>query len=1024
MNKPPDQAQRDRISRELDDNLLVEAAAGTGKTTQLVARMIALLRNKKCSIETMVAITFTRKAAAELQERFYAELETAGLTEAFEHRERCFVGTIHSFCARLLRERPVEAGVALNFTEIEAEADEQLRRDVWREFAARLHAEDAPMLLELERCGLVTADLEAAFIEFANYPDVDEWPAPSVTIPATGPVVKALRALVEPTVGYEPGNDRLLQCHRLIGRLLRVRDVESPADVGGILELTREFTSPRDVVHRQWGGKEHAETAREDWNRFVREQAAPWLAQWRGYRYTKLLPLLFEARNLYDARRAELGVLNFQDLLMRAAALLRTHPEVRRYFRNRFTHLLVDEFQDTDPIQAEVMMLLTASDPDETEWRKCRPARGSLFVVGDPKQSIYRFRRADIVTYNEVKRMIGHVVSLTANFRSTKPVIDWVNETFERRFPAVADEFSPAYIALEPGKSREPVLPAVLRLDGPSDAGEQNKIAEHEAEMIARHIRAQKADWKDFMIVTRVTHRLSVYARALQRHGIPHVVTGGTALNECGALRLAHVALAATLLPDNPVTLVAALRSELFGFSDQELFEHWQNGGRFDWRASLPAMATAHWREAWERFARYADWFAKLPAIAALEKMLDDLGVPAWTTLREGADMEAGALAKTIELLRARAATAQSPVALVEAVRDLIEQAVKHDAMPASAPPASAVRLMNLHKVKGLEAPVVFLADPSGDSEHPVKVHVDRQAKRTRGYLAICDGEGKWLAHPADWTEHDERESLFLAAEETRLLYVAATRAGRQLVISQRGKGNEKNPWRTLGEGLPALDVAGKEDSPAVEPVTPVPMPDFAARWEKARTPTYDVRAARLLLPSESFAAELPRLGDGAGERGMAWGAVIHFLLEQHLRAPRADLPALAAAALEENGLEPALSGPAVRIVERVAVSELWRRANAARQVLVETPFVVDWPGELPTLVRGVIDLAFLEADGWVIVDYKTDDTSRRTIEQLVAHYAPQVNVYRRVWQEKLGQPVSEAGLYFTHADRYVRCDA
>ncbi len=160
-----------------------------------------------------------------------------------------------------------------------------------------------------------------------------------------------------------------------------------------------------------------------------------------------MLRVLNGAVATYDRLRREAGGLNYQDLLLLAARLLRDKPQIRRYFRRRFTHVLVDEFQDTDPVQAEVMLLLTAADPAQTEWRLARPVPGALFVVGDPKQSIYRFRRADIVTYNEVKKIIeqhGEVVVLRANFRSRKAVIDWVNTTFDQFFPAAADVYSPA----------------------------------------------------------------------------------------------------------------------------------------------------------------------------------------------------------------------------------------------------------------------------------------------------------------------------------------------------------------------------------------------------------------------------------------------------------------------------------------------------------------------------------------------------------------------------------------------------
>src|SRR5271157_6048785 len=159
---------------------------------------------------------------------------------------------------------------------------------------------------------------------------------------------------------------------------------------------------------------------------------------WREWSYRPILRVMTDARVIYDTMRSQKRQLSYGDLLMKAAQLLRDKPHVRRYFQDRFSHLLVDEFQDTDPIQAEVMLLLTASDIGETDWRKVVPRPGSLFVVGDPKQSIYRFRRADIVTYNDVKDIIqrgkpedGIVLELSSNFRATGSIISWVNEVFE-----------------------------------------------------------------------------------------------------------------------------------------------------------------------------------------------------------------------------------------------------------------------------------------------------------------------------------------------------------------------------------------------------------------------------------------------------------------------------------------------------------------------------------------------------------------------------------------------------------------
>ena len=200
MKTPPDQDQRDTVLNELDKTLLVEAAAGTGKTTGMIGRMVNLLASEKCSIDALAAVTFTRKAAAELRARFQVELEKASrsaalkprrlLSDASSHGERCFIGTIHSFCARILRERPVEAGVDVGFEEIDEPADQKLRRRAWDEYIASLYASDSPLLAELEALGLEAGQLAEAFMKFADYPDVEEWPARRLAAPDHGPAIR------------------------------------------------------------------------------------------------------------------------------------------------------------------------------------------------------------------------------------------------------------------------------------------------------------------------------------------------------------------------------------------------------------------------------------------------------------------------------------------------------------------------------------------------------------------------------------------------------------------------------------------------------------------------------------------------------------------------------------------------------------------------------------------------------------------------------------------------------------------
>ena len=284
---------------------------------------------------------------------------------------------------------------------------------------------------------------------------MDEWPAEEIAIPDPEPVVTALRHYVdhikalEPSLPLDAGNDKLIPAYRRLPRAGAQADLKRPADLLAV--LAPFLSGPPTVVQKNWpGGKAQAVAETEAWVRFAAINATPYVQSLRRIRYALIMKAIRPAVEVYDRMRRDAGGLNFQDLLLTAAKMLRGSDATRRYFRKRFTHLLIDEFQDTDPIQAEVMMLLTAGDPTETDWRRCRPVPGSLFVVGDPKQSIYRFRRADIVTYSEVKRIIvesgGLSISLTANFRATAPLVEWVNQAFGKRFPSAATAVAPSIL--------------------------------------------------------------------------------------------------------------------------------------------------------------------------------------------------------------------------------------------------------------------------------------------------------------------------------------------------------------------------------------------------------------------------------------------------------------------------------------------------------------------------------------------------------------------------------------------------
>jgi ATP-dependent helicase/nuclease subunit A len=1108
--RPPDWRERDRVAEELDRNMLVEAAAGTGKTTSMISRMVALISSGRCSdIGKMAAVTFTRKAAAELRARFQSSLEEAarnapegerrGLEDALERVEQCFIGTIHSFCGRLLRERPVEAGIDLEFEEIDEIADERIRREAWEEYVARRITGRQPgASADLEELGLSLGDLEAAFLRFADYPDVDEWPVPEgePLSPLKEDAIDALRRYVEhmrevaPRLRGDPGNDNLIPRYRRLPRVYSHFDsLDSDSD---FMELLEHFDGRAKVVQKVWkragftGEEAKAEQAR--WNDFRSSYTEPLLRRWHEKRYGPVIEVLLQSRALYDEMRRERGVLNFQDLLMKASGLLRDKPHIRRYFRNRFTHLLVDEFQDTDPIQAEVMLLLTSSDPSQADWRRCEPAGGSLFVVGDPKQSIYRFRRADIVTYNEVKSIIGatgSVVQLSANFRSTPDIIGWVNRCFGPedaetddsggmlRFPPEPSTRSPAYVPLLEGRvdAAGGSISGVYRMRVPEEHKKKQSAVDYDADRVARTIRwaidsgatiprgrreleAGKGEAvapDDFMIVTRTRKNLGAYAMKMQEYGIPHRVTGGSALNEVEELGLLHVCLRAVTRPDDPVALVAALRSELFGVSDAALYSYRKAGGGFSYNATLPEGLALEFdaaiRDAFEKMRRCRAWLASRPPVAAIELMLADLGLMALSAARPGGDMQAGSLAKALEVLREVEHEMWSAAQVVDYIGDLVEEEQKYDGVSARSREEPSVRLMNLHKVKGLQAPFVFLADPSGEGRHRVDLHVDRSSDRTTGYLAIGGrpnryGYSRTLAIPAEWERLEALEESFLQAEELRLRYVAATRAGSVLAITQKEERNSANPWRYFEGTLPEeaeLQDPGPQTAPAPVRVEVVAEDagraagDIEKRITRSRSCSYDARAAKEFALSgsagvgpedvskiEAEGAQTPEKEEG--EYGVEWGTVIHMLLQVAMESPGTDFLETARAALKEREMDASLAEEAVGAARAVQESEIWRRALDSGLRLVEASFwlAVEEGVEVPTVVRGSIDLVFKERDHWVLVDYKTDRLVDAKPEEVAARYSTQVQFYCLAWEACTGEPVSEAYLYFTRQDLLV----
>ena len=386
--KPLSDAESRRVIRqELAANLLVEAGAGSGKTQMLAERMAAGIASGVYKIEHLAAVTFTRKAASELRGRFHLALEkklqeTSGgfrlqpeeegrVRRALSNLERFFAGTIHSFCARLLRERPVDSGVSPGFTELDEVQDEELRNRSWRDFIANARSAGDPDMLALLETGVRPPDLESAFAIICGNDDV-EFPPGDGGCPDPKPAWKALekfwKALErELPDGIDPGTKCRIQLAALEHRrLLRVakKRIDRPSVIATFLD---EWDCESTITLYRWADhraeqhrirdvvtKLHAD--------FHAATVAPYMTAWRQYVYRLSVTLLTRARVYASDERRRRNSLNYGDLLNLTAKVLRENAQVRHALQQKYRHLFVDEFQDTDPVQAEIVFLLAADE--------------------------------------------------------------------------------------------------------------------------------------------------------------------------------------------------------------------------------------------------------------------------------------------------------------------------------------------------------------------------------------------------------------------------------------------------------------------------------------------------------------------------------------------------------------------------------------------------------------------------------------------------------------------------------------
>ena len=905
-----DAAARARIRSSLDESLLVEAAAGTGKTSELVTRIVNVLATGAAEVGEILAVTFTEKAAGELKLRLREGLERArraapgggaasgaarpeNVEHAIAHLEEAQVSTIHGFCADLLRERPVEARVDPRF-EVLADSAPVFGQafDAWLQASLTDPPEGLRRALSRRSAGgfgepgakeRPTERLLAAASSLAEWRDFQTpWRRERFDRPAIiDRIVGHLVDFAELAERVTNRGDRLyLDVHPalLLAREIRGQDAlraagrDYDALEADLVELAgnRRFTSPRKGSGARYGEDVLRETVLEQHGRIVDV-----LRDFRRVADADLAALLRDELQAPIAGFGELkrdaGRLDFVDLLIEARNLVRDCDAVRADFQRRFTRIFVDEFQDTDPLQAEILLLLAAGDPAERDWRRVRPAAGKLFIVGDPKQSIYRFRRADVGVYWEVKRQLEAAgvpaLALTTSFRAVPGIQRLVNRAFApvmsgsgrppaagatgRRPDAAAAGAAPGsarspdgngphqadYVPLSPHRDDPERQPGVVVLPVPRPYGRWRVTASAiEASLpdaVGAFVRwlVAESGW-------RVTERRSpgegaagdgpgaagvpVAARhvcilfrrfesfgkdmtrpwveALEARDLPHLLVGGRGFHAREEVTTMRAALAAVEHPDDELSVFATLKGSLFAVEDAVLLEYHQRFGRLH-PFRIPAeLAAGEGGDAGlrERLGPVAEALEVLkgahrrrnvvPVAETVGRLLEATRAHAGFVMRPGGEQALANVLLVAEL--ARRYEAGGGLSFRGFVEQLESEALAGQAGEASIleEGSDGVRIMTVHRAKGLEFPVVVLADPT------CRLH-----RRTAGRF-IDPARGLCALRLAGWPpldllDHEDEEVERDRQEGVRLAYVAATRARDLLVVPAVGDGPYEAGW-------------------------------------------------------------------------------------------------------------------------------------------------------------------------------------------------------------------------------------
>jgi ATP-dependent helicase/nuclease subunit A len=1103
---------RHSAATTFDKNIVVTASAGTGKTTLLVDRLLQLLMKSRdpVSLPEIVALTFMEKAAYEMKMRLRERLLdlrvdseacadlalTNGISSeeirtrvdrALRELERSQIGTIHSFAAHLIRSYPIEAGVDPRFEPDDGTGFERHFDRDWQEW---LTGELGPLGLRHEtwRGVLRRTSLESLRVLAMRLTN-DLVPLSVLTAQMKpGPLSPAIRTWLEKRLerardllkGQRHRQREPRQVEKLLAASAQIFELVLSGGLEGAFKLSPDLLAllrekdPGTKPPNQWGEPDFEEAC-------ALIETAKGIIKTDQQYLTAVLTILAPFTEGCRRRFLEAGWVGFDGLLARARDLLKHHPEVRRRLKQQFRTILVDEFQDTDPVQYEILLFLSErSDDAANRWQDVRLEPGKLFIVGDPKQSIFAFRRADIEAFQQVTDLVvgqgGLALTLITNFRSHASILGAVNGVFVRLITEQPG-LQPAYHPIEPQPDR-PMgagTPGVeLRLvahdeeGGETDELNAEEAVRSEAEAIARWVKHEiigkellvdaaggwrKAAPGDVAMLFRTFSQGRHYLDALRRYGLAYLAEGEKHFYQRQEVMDLVNVLRCIQNPDDAVARLGLMRSTLGALSDREVMELTALG-TLDYRRGVHGRLNEH-PKAEHLHRLYAvlqtlhEDCPRLPLPSAIDLIFERLPV------LELAAASAHGEQAMANLWKVRALTEQlvgDPALTLAGLAELLAARIADPPDESEGGLAEessdSVRVLTIHKAKGLEFPIVVLVGLQAGiplQQNPIEVHHDWSTDVVGlRFEGIGTLEGVFIA---------EKLAARMTAEQRRLLYVGMTRAKERLVLSGaltrrpasgnflalfqeavgESVGKQDMPVLDIGEGRITQTILPPDEGKAwtwkreAGPPEAVPdLADFALRWQK-REQDYELRRANpIIVTPTSFAQKIlpPESSSPGNTPAILLGLLVHSALkivsygnEHQPIHDIVDRVLTRELTPEFQTVRKAISEEIGGILSAFMKSDAYAELCAATILAQEVPFVMPWGSQastLPTgLMEGRIDLVYRKDGRLWVADYKSDRVTKAEIPGRAASYREQARHYMQAVRLGFGEKPAGFRLIF-----------